>query len=472
MEKQPNGSEPLYVDINPDNPITEIQSLCMNCLKEGTTRIMPTNIPYFKEVIIMGFTCPHCGFKSSEVEPGGDLPDQGVNFNLKVSSEKDLNRQVIKSNFATINLPGCGLEIPPTTQKGKLSTIEGFLSTARDNFKESLDSGYYSEMGEEFINKITSIVEYLTNCVEGKNLPFEFILDDPSGRSFIENPFAPQTDQGITLKFYERTKEQLEAMGYSVENQIQENKEIKETKGKSFVDPSYYDKKKDFTVFKSNSELSNKIIDFTKTVSGQEDKFDTEAIVFPSNCYCCGAPGEVRCCSCEIPYFKEILISCFKCTVCGYKTTDVKGGGGISEKGLKLTLKVQTKDDLNRDLFKSDTASINIPEVGLETQAGSLGGMFTTVEGILEKIYDNLKDTPFMKGDSSEKNEVFEKFLERLNGLRDLKEPFTLIIDDPAANSFIFATKDGVEDKGLIKEEYERTYEQNEELGINDMKTE
>ena len=45
--------DPLYVDINPENPVSEIESLCMNCEKNGTTRILLTKIPFFKEIILM-----------------------------------------------------------------------------------------------------------------------------------------------------------------------------------------------------------------------------------------------------------------------------------------------------------------------------------------------------------------------------------------------------------------------------------
>lgn len=30
-------------------------------------------IPYFKEVIVMAFTCPKCGYKSSETKVAGAL---------------------------------------------------------------------------------------------------------------------------------------------------------------------------------------------------------------------------------------------------------------------------------------------------------------------------------------------------------------------------------------------------------------
>lgn len=78
----------IFVDINPDNPVTEIESFCVACEKNGTTRILLTKIPFFKEVIIMAFECHHCGNKNSEVQSGGAISDQGIHFELKVCSHK------------------------------------------------------------------------------------------------------------------------------------------------------------------------------------------------------------------------------------------------------------------------------------------------------------------------------------------------------------------------------------------------
>ena len=55
--------------------VEEIESMCVNCgenvhliciawlivMLQGTTRLLLTKIPYFREVIIMSFSCPHCG---------------------------------------------------------------------------------------------------------------------------------------------------------------------------------------------------------------------------------------------------------------------------------------------------------------------------------------------------------------------------------------------------------------------------
>ena len=237
------------------------------------------------------------------------------------------------------------------------------------------------------------------------------------------------------------------------------------------VKMSYYNKKKDFTVYKSSDKYSKMIVDFTEGIDDQNSNIDNKVIQFPANCYCCNAPGYLRDCICSIPYFKEIIISCFKCDVCGYKTTSVRGGGGISEKGTKFILSVESEQDLNRDVFKSETSKIVIPEVGFETDEGSMGSMFTTVEGVIDKICTQLLDTPFSTGDSSDNK--LNDFVMKLRDLQQLKKKFTFILDDPLSNSFIFPVGENKDnDKNLKKEEYERTFEQNEDLGINDMKVE
>lgn len=50
--------------------------------------------------------------------------------------------------------------------------------------------------------------------------------------------------------------------------------------------------------------------------------------------------------------------------------------------------------------MKSDTAMVHIPELDLELQHGTLGGVFSTIEGLMKKIYKNLTDDNPMVGDS------------------------------------------------------------------------
>ena len=64
------------------------------------------------------------------------------------------------------------------------------------------------------------------------------------------------------------------------------------------------------------------------------------------------------------------------CYACGYRDNEIKSGGAVSEKGRKITLKVEDSEDMSRDMLKvsyltlievnradnqSDTAGIEIP---------------------------------------------------------------------------------------------------------------
>ena len=42
----------------------------------------------------------------------------------------------------------------------------------------------------------------------------------------------------------------------------------------------------------------------------------------------------------------------FKCDVCGYKSTEVKSGGSISDHGRRIVLKVTNPEDMKRDILK------------------------------------------------------------------------------------------------------------------------
>lgn len=126
----------LQLNINPDDPIQEIDSLCMSCQDQGKTRILLCSIPFFKDIVIMSFNCENCGFNNSEVQSANILGEKGVRITVIVNSPEVLNRQVVKSEYATIIIPEIQLEIPNTTQKGSLNTIEGILSRAATDLEQ------------------------------------------------------------------------------------------------------------------------------------------------------------------------------------------------------------------------------------------------------------------------------------------------------------------------------------------------
>jgi C4-type Zn-finger protein len=44
--------------------------------------------------------------------------EQGVKYRVLIQNERDLSRQVVKSDYATITVPEIELEIPPNTHRG------------------------------------------------------------------------------------------------------------------------------------------------------------------------------------------------------------------------------------------------------------------------------------------------------------------------------------------------------------------
>ena len=83
-----------------------------------------------------------------------------------------------------------------------------------------------------------------------------------------------------------------------------------------------------------------------------------------------------------------------------------------------IVLNVERPDDLKRELFKSETCYVSIPEVELELDYGTLGGVYTTVEGLLEKIHEHLGEhNPFVDSDN-EFGERMRKFLQDVSDLR------------------------------------------------------
>lgn len=103
--------------------------------------------------------------------------------------------------------------------------------------------------------------------------------------------------------------------------------------------------------------------------------------------------------------------------------------------------------------------------------AGSMGGLVTTVEGLLEQIITALRQTQtFQLGDSASAldRSNWGAFFQKLEDCMALKQSWTLKIQDPLSNSFIAPCTDSPDtDPRLTTEQYERSAEEDEEYGID-----
>lgn len=81
---------------------------------QGTTRILLTKIPFYKEVVLMSFSCDDCGYQNNELQSGGEIQEKGIRIKLVVNTVADLNRTVVKSEHTIINVPAIEFEVKST----------------------------------------------------------------------------------------------------------------------------------------------------------------------------------------------------------------------------------------------------------------------------------------------------------------------------------------------------------------------
>lgn len=355
-----------------------------------------------------------------------------------------MDRQLVRSSHCTVHIPEFELTLPEA--RGQLTTVEGLV---RDIVADlSTDQPVRLALQDPAYPKIQSIIDGLNTILDAeadKMPPFTMQLDDPSGDSFVEF-IGTMADPKWNLRTYKRTRAQNVELGLISADAAPDALEAP-------VLP---------TVEPGESEAL-------------EDK-NAEIFAFPGICSSCGHDLTTYMKKVDIPYFKDIIIMSTNCTLCGYRDNEVKSGSAISAQGKRITLKVEDREDLSRDILKSETSGLSIPEIDLVLQPGTLGGRFTTLEGILEQVYEELTEKVFNTGDAASTDAAdrvtFTKFLADLKAVKSAERPFTLIVDDPLANSYVQNIYAPDPDPNMTIEMYDRTFDQDEELGLNDIKVE
>ncbi|KAF2120944.1 zinc finger protein-like protein zpr1 [Lophiotrema nucula] len=432
--------------------VDEIESLCMNCHEDGTTRLLLTKIPYFREIVIMSFDCPHCGFRNSEIQPAGEIQQRGVKFSLKVDLADELSRQIIKSDTAVFRIEDIDLEIPPG--RGQLSNVEGILSMVAADLEQKQDER--KEVMPEIYEQIQGIIQTIKDMASGKKLPFTITIDDPAGNSSIE----PPTELGpgkYSRREYPRTAAQNEALG------------LGDTSGEApatEIRPEYH-----------ASQMYPEMPSEPMVNNVDDDIVENQVYSFPASC-----PGCTKTCTTNmkmvnIPHFKQVILMSTACDHCGYRSNEVKTGGEVPDKGRRITLSVNTKEDLSRDILKAESCAMSCPELSLDVEPGTLGGRFTTVEGLLTQVKEELYSNIFDTGDggdslNTETKAKWDNFFGQLDAAIKGEVKFTIVLEDPLASSYVQSFTAPEPDPQLKSEDYERTDEEEEHLGLKDIKTE
>jgi zinc finger protein len=394
----------------------------------------------------MSFFCPHCNFKNSEIQSAGEIQQKGSRFELRLRTAADFARQVVKSDTCVVKFIELDIEVP--AGRGQLTNVEGLLSMILEDLE--MQQPERKEQVPEVWAKIEEVVAKGRKMLAGESFPFRVSLDDPAGNSWIE----PDQKDGVgkwSKVEYARTPEQNEALGLGGGDE-EEEEPVESTKGQP-----------------------------TAATFEGDDIIPNEVYSFPATC-----PGCTRHCvthmkMVDIPHFKQVVIMSTVCDQCGYRSNEVKTGGEVPEKGRKITLKVEGPTDLGRDILKSESCALECPELNLSVNPGTLGGRFTTVEGLLTQVRDDLHQQIFDVGDAagtggdsleSEEREKWKAFFDGLGKAIKGERKFTVVLRDPLASSYVQNLCSPDPDPQIEIWDYDRTAEEEEDLGLSDMKTE
>lgn len=403
-------------------------------------------IPFFRDVLIESFSCPHCNWSNNTAKPAGAIQEKGAKYVFELTTADDLQRQVIKSDTGVFNIEAVGLEMPKG--QGQYTNIEGLLMRVRDGL--AAEQPYRKEHHPELYEPLQKIVDKLTAILAGEAFPAVVSLDDIAGNSWI----APSTrDVGTKYRRidYPRTREQNVELGLVAEG-VEEDEEEQQ--------------KKDGDLAGSPDDL---------------DIVDKNRYSMPTTCPGCAKDGVTHVQKLHIPHFKEVFVWATLCDHCGYRSNEIKTGGEVPDKARRLTVSVESREDLSRDILKADTCLVTCPELDLTAHPGTLGGKFTTIEGIITDMHDQLHGQIFSDenydlkpGDSMahKERETWDRFFSRLSAAINGQLKFTMILEDPMANSYVQDIYEPAPDPRLRIEDYERTDEENEDLGLKDMKVE
>ncbi len=292
--------------------VEEIESLCMNCHEnvrslsdfalllltslgcdQGTTKLLLTRIPFFKEIVIMSFECPHCGFANSEVQPAGEIQPQGHLFTFRVDDRKDLDRQIIKSDTCTFRVEDIDLEIPPG--RGQLTNVEGVLGMVRSDLEQKQPER--KDAVPEVYEKIAGVIEALSQMGSGSKTPFTITVDDPAGNSWIE-PSTEDKSGKYVRRDYDRSFEQNVALGLASAD---------DTPSQA-AGHSEYHATQMYPQMPEESKAHN--VD-------DEDIVENEVYTFPASCPGCSKPCDTNMKMVNIPHFKQAIIMSTVCDHCG-----------------------------------------------------------------------------------------------------------------------------------------------------------
>ena len=163
-----------------------------------------------------------------------------------------------------------------------MTTLEGLLLRTISGLSQDqvIRRALHPEDAEKIDQYIEKVEQLLTVAK-----PFELTVVDPSGNSWVENPYAPHADSGKVEEWFDRSKEEDNMLGLYSQEQLKEEYEQDNVEE---VNPLTEERLKEEVLFH---------LKFFSFITLQ-------VLTFPTNCGECNAPANTNMKITNIPYFK------------------------------------------------------------------------------------------------------------------------------------------------------------------------
>ena len=232
-------------------------------------------------------------------------------------------------------MPELDFEIPAGTQSGTITTVEGILTEAAAAMRSQQELRKVED--PEGAAALEAFLERL-DAAAGGETGFTLVLDDPAGNAGVES--TGPGDRELSVAHYERTREQAAAVGLLPGGE-------EEGGGQGAAGPAPYPGKPCARLDPSeiraddphhghapvgaaaaHRALARLEGDRAEQVMSRYAAPE-EVMEMPGHCGACGGPTATRMYRTTIPFFKEVILMSDACDGCGYRNSEVKGGGGV-----------------------------------------------------------------------------------------------------------------------------------------------
>ncbi|GEM_PF-96036 len=157
---------------------------CPSCGKDAIMRHIVRKIPYYGELRILSISCPHCGYRFSDVYLLREEKPKRIEF--KIKNLEDLSAMLVLTSRATVKIPELGLEVRPgPIAKGRMLPVSAMLTEFIDATRFAMKGAKGDEDEEERVRRGKEIIKRLEKELEEPSGELTIVIEDPSGGSDI-----------------------------------------------------------------------------------------------------------------------------------------------------------------------------------------------------------------------------------------------------------------------------------------------